>query len=420
MSGRARFRSAIAIALACAFVTGCGGAQAPIGVPPSSSSADLTAQKTRQNVTYEVLYSFHRRGFNGNKNDGRHPTVGLIDVDGTFYGTTYYGGTNGCRVFRAQKPGCGSVFSITPSGTETVLYRFRGKQGDGAAPDAALINVDGTFYGTTHNGGSGFGTVFSMTSSGTESIVHAFTGEPTDGSRPASALVNVDGTLYGTTNSGGASDDGTVFSIAASGAETVLHSFAGEPSDGSGPVSALVNINGTLYGTTGSGGANDDGTVFSITPSGTETVLYSFKGAPTDGETPSGALLDVHGTLYGVTQDGGAHTYWGTVFSVTPSGTEKVLYSFKGAHHDGSGPVGALIDAHGTLYGVTPGGGARRYGTVFSITPSRTEEVLHNFEGGPGDGANPEGALLSLKGTLYGTTWRGGNNKEGTVFVLTP
>ncbi|MFY9738665.1 MAG: choice-of-anchor tandem repeat GloVer-containing protein, partial [Candidatus Cybelea sp.] len=173
-----------------------------------------------------------------------------------------------------------------------------------------------------------------------------------------------------------------------------------------------------LYGTTVYGNANDDGTVFSITPSGRETVLYGFKGSG-DGERPYAGVINVKGTLYGTTHLGGANGN-GAVFSVTPSGTETVLYSFKGGSGDGEFPYAGLINVKGMLYGMTIEGGANGVGTIFSITPSRTETVLHSF-GGSGDGQYPYyGALLYAEGKLYGTTFYGGAYGNGNVFRLSP
>jgi uncharacterized repeat protein (TIGR03803 family) len=127
--------------------------------------------------------------------------------------------------------------------------------------------------------------------------------------------------LYGTTGDGGTENDGTVFKITPSGQESVLYSFAGTP-DGMYPFTGLLNVNGTLYGTTPGGGANGYGTFFSITTSGTENVLYSF-GAPPDGNTPDGNLIYEGGTFFGVTLRGGSSDFsgcdtgCGTVFSIS-------------------------------------------------------------------------------------------------------
>jgi uncharacterized repeat protein (TIGR03803 family) len=225
--------------------------------------------------------------------------------------------------------GCGTVFSITPGGKEKVLYSFLGGT-DGALPQSGLIDVKGTLYGTTRSGGAyssyycgyygspGCGTVFAITPSGREKVLHSF-GNGKDGTEPDTALVAVKGTLYGATLHGGCAScklgGGTVFSITPGGKETVLHSFNG--SDGSDPRATLLNVNGTLYGTTSDGGkTSSGGTVFSITLSGYETVLYSFKCGQ-DGCYPYSGLSYVNGRFYGTTVLGGAHQ-GGTVFSIRP------------------------------------------------------------------------------------------------------
>jgi uncharacterized repeat protein (TIGR03803 family) len=143
--------------------------------------------------------------------------------------------------------------------------------------------------------------------------------------------------------------------------------------------------------------------------------LHSFDGA-NDGESPSGGLVNVNGTMYGTTQLGGTDSN-GTVFSITPGGTFTVLYSFQGGS-DGVSPVGLTV-MKGVLYGVTVAGGASNYGTIFSMTLSGTETVLHSFNGA--DGCAPNAALTPYNGVLYGTTTQcGGPNNAGTAFRFTP
>jgi uncharacterized repeat protein (TIGR03803 family) len=196
--------------------------------------------------------------------------------------------------------------------------------------------------------------------------------------------------------------------------ETVLYSFAGAPSDGVYPYADLINVGGTLYGTTFLGGADNKGTVFASTTSGTETVLHSFTGG-TDGAYPYAGLIFVGGKLYGTTESGGANND-GTVFKLTTSGTETVLYSFAGGT-DGALPLADLVNVGGTLYGTTAQGGASGYGTIFALLGhSGPEFVLYSFHGGS-DGAYPYAGLTNVGGTLYGTTYQGGaSNDFGTVF----
>ena len=269
--------------------------------------------------------------------------------------------------------------SITTSGSESPLYSFQGGA-DGCAPIASLLDVNGTLYGTTTAGGTGTncptynyagcGTVFSITTSGSESVLYSFQGG-TDGSYPA-ALIDVRGTLYGTTSTGSKHDPcpggcGTLFKVTTSGKERVLYHFKGLP-DGASP-NGLTNVNGTLYGTTDAGGRSrcygGCGTVFKATTSGEESVLYRFQGG-TDGSYPAInlSLIDVNGTLYGTTQLGGTGSNCpplpvagcGTIFKITTSGNERVLHSFH-RPTDASYGGGVLIDVSGELYGVSAIGG---------------------------------------------------------------
>ena len=324
----------------------------------------------------KVLYSF------GVPPDGNQPEASLVNVRGTLYGTTTKGGANYTCGYSPYYVGCGTVFSVTTGGTEKVLHSFGGGL-DGSDPQGALIKVKGLLYGTTDEGGAipcyytTCGTVFTITTSGTEKVLRSFNNRK--GRRPLAGLLDVGGTLYGTAANGGAHRAGVVFRITPSGKEKVLYSFGGAP-DGAAPSASLIDVKGTLYGTTLLGGAYQRGsgsglgTVFSITPSGKEKVLHSF-GNGTDGAWPDAPLIDVKGTLYGTTWSGGATycagTGCGTIFSITPDGTEKVLHSFA-ACSDGCCPMAGLTDVGGTLYGTATEGGAGvpyDHGTVFALTP---------------------------------------------------
>jgi uncharacterized repeat protein (TIGR03803 family) len=422
-------RSTIALCAAVGVLAGCGGSQPPIAAPGAIPQTSALAMHTHSS-NYKVLYSF------GAAPDGNNPVASLIHVGGTLYGTTEYGGLYSQGSYYTY--GCGgTIFSITTAGTEKVLQSFCHGY-DGAQPLAGLINVKGVLYGTTSSGGThDWGTIFSVTPSGAETVLHNFSGKR-DGGDPTGALIDVGGKLYGTTRGGGAdkvrSGKGTVFTITTGGTEKVLHRFSGTP-DGERPYADLVSVGGRLYGTTAFGGAYGDGTVFTITTRGAEKVLYSFKGSP-DGELPVAGLVDVGGALYGTTAAGGAYTSCsragcgtvvctggcGTVYSITPSGNETVLHSF-GKGGDGIDPIGSLIAVRGTLYGTTSEGGADTCsfgcGTVFSVAPSGAENVIYSFGTYP-DGNTPRAGLLDAGGTLYGTTTFGGMHQNGTIFALTP
>jgi uncharacterized repeat protein (TIGR03803 family) len=313
----------------------------------------------------QTIYSFQ------GGTDGAEPEGSLATLNGVFYGTTEYGGAHSD----------GTVFAVSALGNERVVYAFEGGN-DGATPLlAGLTVVDAALYGTTNAGGDpkchyedivGCGTVFAVSTSGKERVLYRFTGKP-DGACPSGTLIAVNGSLYGVTNFGGKYDDGTIFEITTAGVEKTLYSFKGYP-DGEMPFAGLVASSGTFYGTTTLGGAfQGAGTVFQFDASG-ERVLHSFKGAP-DGALPYAPLVMRDGILYGTTEDGGSsgracigngEVGCGTIFSVTTSATERVLYQFKGGA-DGANPWTGLVGGSTTFFGTTLAGGAKNKGTIFQI-----------------------------------------------------
>ena len=359
---------------------------------------------------YSVVYSFQ------GGSDGAYPFSGLVNVGGTLYGTTYEGGTTNS----------GTAFGVTPAGTETMLYSFQGG-GDGLNPWGGLTNVDGTLYGTTYQGGlDNFGTVFEVTTAGVKTTLYSFAGLY-DGSLPVGGLIKSGAKLYGTTSGGGygsscgAPGCGTVFKMTLAGKEKVLFAFGNHANDALSPLGTLLASNGELYGTSynSTEASTGLGAVFETTKQGTESVLHLFAGPP-DGADPVGGLIDVNGTFYGTTESGGANVdaQFGTVFSITPAGVETVLYSFTAVGGDGGGPQVALINVDGTFYGVT-GTGYDKNGyfssTLFSITPAGVLTTLHTFGTGK-DGETALGTLIHVGHALYGTTAGGGTSGAGTVF----
>ena len=308
---------------------------------------------------------------------------------------------------------------LSSAQTYTVLHSFSGAP-DGANPEASLIlDSAANLYGTTSFGGAAnAGAIFKLDPSGNESLLYSFTGG-TDGGNPAAALIEDSaGNLYGTTLSGGATGEGTVFKFMPTGAAFPLHVFAVKK-DGHSPAASLLRDSaGSLYGTTVLGGSANDGVVFRVDSSGHETILYKFRG--TDGANPfSGLLLDPAGNLYGTTCRGKGTS--GNVFALTPSGTQSVLHKFTGKNDGGSPRAGLIIDSAGILYGTTVYGGTHRAGTVFKVNPlSAQEKVLYSFSGGA-DGGDPYGGLVrDSLGNLYGTTYYGGAFGYGTIFKLDP
>lgn len=396
----------------------------------------------------KVVYSFCT---NQNCTDGALPYAGLLEANGTIYGTTALGGVyNG---------GSGTVFALNPeTGKEKVLHSFCAKMQndyclDGKEPQAAPIEVNGTLYGTTTFGGNagclarGCGTVFSIDpKTGTETVIHNFAGGA-DGAVPYAGVIAVKGMLYGTTFDGGGigcptSGCGTVFSLdPATGVEKVLHSF-GAGGDGQHPFAGLAYVKGKLYGATSTGGTFGAGALFSVDANtGKEKVLYSFCaqfGCP-DGADPATSLIAVNGVLYGTTTAGGNQTNCpntnnppgcGTVYSFdSKTGIETVLFAFCNQQYclDGWAPEGDLIAVHGALFGTTYLGGQPAAcdttpgcGTVFSIDPKTgAQNVLWSFATGKGvDGTQPVTGLIAVGDMFYGTTLFGGAQGDGAVFAL--
>ena len=389
--------------------------------------------------TFSLLHTFT------GGNDGARPVSGLtMDRAGRLYGTTQYGGNIHL----------GSVYQLTRKGSGWVnnpIYSFNGNEtNDGAMPYSGLtIGPDGSFYGTTYEGGGdcalsnhGCGTVYNLRPAAaackaalcpwTETVIYRFVGG-SDGANPGGGNVIFDaaGNLYGTTDNGGASGVGTVYELTPSNGgwtEKVLYTFAGG-SDGTHPWGGVIlDQTGNLYGTTSQGGIGCDGfgcgTVFELTPSGsgwTKKILYSFTGGR-DGTDPyAGLVFDQSGNLYGATAFSGSGG-GGTVFELTPSNgswTFTLVYSLTG----GQGPNYSLaIDGADNLYGTAPEGGASA-GVVFRLAPAGggwTYTALHNFTGGY-DGGLPIGSpMLDADGNVYGTTYNDGANDDGTVWEITP
>jgi uncharacterized repeat protein (TIGR03803 family) len=379
---------------------------------------------------YSVLYRF-----TGSGGDGVNPYGGLVQgSDGALYGTTYYAGTTFL--------GAGTVFRIGTNGAAySVLHVFNFGSGDGAGPYAGLIQgSDGALYGTTYGGGTNFllnGTVFRIGTNGAPySVLYSFTGTGGDGANPKAGLVQgSDGALYGTTYYGGSINGaGTVFRIGTNGtADRVLYSFTNNGGGFYPQVALVQGSDGALYGTTSLGGTSNAGTVFRTGTNGAAySVLYSFTGSGGDGANPfyAGLVQGRDGALYGTTSDGGntnAISYGaGTVFRIGTNGAAyRVLYRFTGSGGssvDGAIPYAGLLQANdGALYGTTYWGGTNGFGTVFRIgTNGAGYRVLYSFKGASsGDGAYPEAGLVQgSDGALYGTTYYGGTNNEGTVFRI--
>ncbi|HET6276009.1 MAG TPA: choice-of-anchor tandem repeat GloVer-containing protein [Candidatus Cybelea sp.] len=245
-----------------------------------------------------------------------------------------------------------------------------------------------------------------------------------------------------------------------------LYSFKGKP-DAAEPFAPLTPFQGAFYGMTAKGGKENRGTIFRITPDGKETLLLSFTGEMDDGANPSSGLVALDGTLYGLTEHGGASNL-GTFFSLNSDGTPHLLYSFE--QQGGVHPTGGLLAADGVFYGTANTGGNYNAGTVYEITTAGEYHLLYNFAGdrtmdavrkaacdtsiaiftvrrltvartttgsssgfrmtdpkgdlqfwghGYGRGRPPSG-LTAISGALYGTTLLGGAKGVGTIYEVKP
>jgi uncharacterized repeat protein (TIGR03803 family) len=339
--------------------------------------------------------------------NGAYPNGLVQGSDGNFYGATGAGGDHFCNDRRNN--GCGTIFKITPSGKATTLYNFCPHLdcADGKYASVLIQGTDGNFYGTTSEGGAHFckmrkrnygcGTVFKITPRGRLTTLYSFCPQGgkicMDGAAPYAGLIQAtDGNFYGTTAHGGANNDGTVFTITPSGMLTTLHSFDGK--DGRYPYTGLVQAaNGNFYGTTDYGGTSGNcetigcGTVFTVTPRGRLATLHNFDY--TDGEYPgAGLVLGIDGNFYGATASGGIHgDLGGTVFKITPSGALTTIYNFCSQTNctDGYAPNGLVQGSDGNFYGTAFGGGANGdcggigCGTVFKLTRSGDLTTLYSY-----------------------------------------
>ncbi|HEV2381130.1 MAG TPA: choice-of-anchor tandem repeat GloVer-containing protein [Terriglobia bacterium] len=390
--------------------------------------------------TLTTLYNFCSQT---NCTDGAGPSGLVLGTDGSFYGTT---GLGGASANGGNGSGWGTVFKITSTGRLTTLYSFCGQVGcnDGQGPAAALVQgMDGSFYGTTFYGGlSGNGTVFRITPGGTLTTLYNFNEYP-DGGQPLGSLVQApNGILYGTTNAGGLNGDGTVYSITSQGALTTIHSF--DYSDGWAVNDGLILASdGNFYGTTTGGGSSSAcqdgcGTVFKITASGKLTTLHNFDSI--DGAEPIGGLVQAtDGDFYGTTGTGGtgyACPYQcGTVFEITRSGTLTTLHSFDST--DGATPYDALFQAtNGSFYGTTLVGGTSQGGTIFAVSVGlgafvetvpttakvgRTIRILgNNLTGATSVTFNGTAATFTVKSATYISTTVPTGATTGPVQVVTP
>jgi uncharacterized repeat protein (TIGR03803 family) len=310
-------------------------------------------------------------------------------VDGTIYGTTQHGGLGGA----------GTIFQLDPKGAAHVLYSFNGLT-DGDQPNEDLFQApDGSLFGTTFGGGTnGFGTIYKLSTNGL--LTTLFTFDHTNGVLPAGGLLRAsNGWFYGTASEGGVFHYGTLFRLGPDNQFDVVVAF--NSTNGAFPHAGLaLGLDGNFYGTTYKGGAFAKGTIFKISPAGLLTTLVSFNG--TNGAFPVGLLSrDLDGTFLGTTTTGGAAGL-GTVFRVAPDGTLTNLVSFSGLADGSHPGAGLLHASDGNWYGSTSDGGSFGDGTLFRLTPNAAFTTISQFDGYNGANPdspmveNSDGSLLGV------------------------
>lgn len=255
--------------------------------------------------------------------DGAFPSAGLIEgSDGNMYGTTVSGGAINAAGFT----GYGTIFQLTPNGVLTTIYTFTGGDADGSMPYAGLVEgTDGFLYGTTNNDEVGDtlyeqGSVFKVSKTGTLTTLFHF-GGGSDGSNPDGGLVEgPDGSFYGSTHNGGkyADDDddtgqGVLYNIKPDGTFTTLYEFTGQADSGRPEGTLTFGSDGNLYGTTT---VSPSGTLFQVTTSGEFTTLGLLGSMPY--ESLGGPIVGSDGNFYGTTDNGGTNNT-GSIFKAVPS-----------------------------------------------------------------------------------------------------
>jgi uncharacterized repeat protein (TIGR03803 family) len=303
--------------------------------------------------------------------------------------------------------------------TFRVLHSFAGGTGAADPRDSVALDGAGNLYGTSEFGGVFHqGTVYKVDPTGTETVLHSFAGGPSDGANPWGAVtLDRGGNIYGSTYVGGRFEYGVIYKLAPDGSETILHDFGGLTRNDGGACFArlLRDRAGNLYGPALEGGSRGWGEIFRLDGIGNITALHSFTGGA-DGGEPRGELAhDRAGNLYGTAEFGGAFDF-GTVYKIDATGSFTVLHSFN--EQDGSLPYGGVVlDRAGNLYGTTIVGGSFSQGVVFKLTPAGAYTILHTFRST--DGAQPLASLLrDAAGNIYGSTTLGGTFGDGVIFKL--
>lgn len=367
--------------------------------------------------------------------DGFEPAATVFrDAHGNLFGTTVTGGLTLCLV------GCGTVYEVSKSGQEQVLYRFLGGT-DGAFP-ASAVTMDGAgnLYGTTSGGNGNDSTLFKLTPGGEESVLHTF---PYQDVR-STLVLDAAGNLYGNSQYGGdikcgynGNGCGFLYKLDSGGRYSVIYTFK-NVRDGVTPSSNLVmDAKGTLYGAAASGGdrrcdsPNGCGAIFELDSNRKYSVLHRFSGK-TDGAYPGGVTLDGSGNIYGTTGSGADLDCYpplgcGVIYKIDTAGKFSVLFTFTASQVCcGPGSYTPIVDSSGNVYDSMAINGAHNDGYIYELDTKGNFTDLFDYAacGESSYGAQASTLNRAKNGTYYGTMSYGANDPcgegGGTVFKLTP
>jgi uncharacterized repeat protein (TIGR03803 family) len=376
-------------------------------------------------ASFDTLYSFPADGTRGS-----NPLGSMVqDGKGALYGVTYVGGS-ACD--------CGVIYQLKPTASgpwkQKILHKFSVEQGSYPS-DGIIVGPDGTLYGTTVTGGSlNGGTVFALVppapgqSDWTFATLHEFDGASTNDRNPESRLLlGADGALYGMDSVAVA---GTIFRIKRSKTGWAYRALYHFTQDATLKNGLAQDDQGRLYGVSQSGGANNRGFLFRLSPppaAGGDWVykaLHHFSDDAADAANPQGTPVLRDGALYGQAYSNVAGE-GSVVFRLTLPSTFEIIYRMDLDTQGNGRGTGLAIDRKGAIYGVNPNSGRGDAGTLFKLLPPASGNMwsfrmLHAFGNAP-DGNDPYcSPLLGEDGNVYVNTQSGGADSEGGVFVDRP
>lgn len=373
----------------------------------------------------------------------------FVHSDGENNPTAYILYSSGCVIGTAPgaianyQNGRGSVYKLCLSGgtwTKNVIWTVPYASATPLDHPTGQMVLDGSgnIYGAsagTGASGESHGAVWKLTNNNdgtySESTLHNFHSDSgTYGGTPLGGVVGSAyfGAVFAAMNEGGANNLGTIFELSGSGPAD-LYDF----DDCSHPVGPMAWLDTyTLVGTTSSGGLYGGGCLFTyslLAPDNSPYQVRYYFGNTGDGATPLGQPLVAGGYVYVTTSAGGSAGDGTLVSFDTTNYTETLIHSFTAdttSPHDGALPQGNIITDGTNLFLTTTWGGANGNnhstgGTLIEFAPSGgswTETILYNFAGYTGDAYDVSPGIVGVSGKIYGTSYFGGSDADGTLWLV--